>query len=57
MDWVLLTLAGYIAMFIAGRKSVKDRIQSIDNETDYYVDIHIDPNSKVMTITNIEPKK
>jgi hypothetical protein len=42
-----------VLMFIAGRKSVKNRLTKLENNTDYQIDATYDPATSVLTVNKV----
>lgn len=42
-----------VFVFIAGRKSVKNRITKLNNTTDYKIDATYDPHTTTLTVTKV----
>jgi hypothetical protein len=49
----LFIVVAMVCVFIAGRKSVKNRLHKLENNTDYLIDATYDPATSVLTVNKV----
>jgi hypothetical protein len=49
----LFIAVAMVCVFIAGRKSVKNRLHKLENNTDYLIDATYDPATSVLTVNKV----
>jgi hypothetical protein len=49
----LFIAVAMVCAFIAGRKSVKNRLHKLENNTDYLIDATYNPDTSVLTVNKV----